>query len=95
MKRRVKPAKAPSKLMRATLIAIALALGFTTLLIRLEVVAEGYRLSQLRSEIAELQEQNRSLKVEAAQLGSRERLRALAVKYGMTTPARGQVVVVP
>ena len=95
MKRRVKPAKTPSRLMAASLVAVAVALGFATLLIRLEVVEEGYRLSELRAEVAELQEKNRSLKVEAAQLGSRERLRALAVKYRMTTPARGQVVVVP
>jgi len=81
--------------MMAIFAAVTIALGFITLLVRLEVVQEGYRLSGLREEIAELQEKNRSLKVEVAQLGSRERLRALAAKYRMTAPARGQVVVVP
>jgi len=95
MKQRIKPAQAPSRLMMAILAAVTVALGFATLLVRLEVVQEGYRLSGLREEIAELQEKNRSLKVEVAQLGSRERLRSLAVKYRMTAPARGQVVVVP
>jgi cell division protein FtsL len=95
MKRRIKPAETPSRLMAAVLAAVAVALGFATLLIRLEVVEEGYRLSTLRDEVTELQESNRSLRLEAAQLGSRERLRGLAAKYRMTAPARGQVVVVP
>lgn len=94
-KRRLEPAEAPSRLLMAVLVAAAVALGFATLLIRLEVVEEGYRLSSLREEITELQEKNRSLKLETAQLSSRERLRALAAKYRMTAPARGQVVVVP
>jgi len=94
-KRRSKPVATRSKLTPAILAAAAVALGFATLLVRLEVVEEGYRLSALREEVAALQEQNRSLKLEAAELGSRQRLRALAAKYRMTAPARGQVVVVP
>ena len=94
-KSRFKPVERPSRVMMAIFAAVTIALGFITLLVRLEVVQEGYRLSGLREEIAELQENNRSLKVEVAQLGSRERLRALAAKYRMTAPARGQVVVVP
>lgn len=94
-KSRFKPVERPSRVMMAIFAAVTIALGFITLLVRLEVVQEGYRLSGLREEIAELQEKNRSLKVEVAQLGSRERLRALAAKYRMTAPARGQVVVVP
>ena len=94
-KRRSKPVATRSKLTPAILAAAAVALGFATLVVRLEVVEEGYRLSALREEVAALQEQNRSLKLEAAELGSRQRLRALAAKYRMTAPARGQVVVVP
>ncbi|HTY54337.1 MAG TPA: cell division protein FtsL [Candidatus Binataceae bacterium] len=95
MNRRLKPAEKPSRFMVTVLVAIAIALGFATLMVRLEVVEEGYRLSSLSQEVAELQEKNRSLKLEVAQLSSRERLRMLAAKYRMTAPARGQVVVVP
>lgn len=95
MGRRLKPSKAPSAL-AAGLLAVALvAVGFATLMIRLEVVQEGYRLSALGGEIAELKESNRRLRLEVAELGSRRRLRALAAKYAMSAPARGQVVVVP
>jgi cell division protein FtsL len=95
MKRRVKPAKPPSRLLAAGFAVAAVLIGFATLLVRLEVQEEGYRLSTLTKEIGELQEKNRSLKLAAAELGSRQRLRALADKYRMTAPARGQVVVVP
>ncbi len=95
MKRGRKPTRAPSRMVSAALALTVVAIGFATLMIRLEVVEEGYRLSALRKEIAELQETNRSLKLTVAELGSRQRLRTLAAKYGMIAPARGQVVVVP
>ena len=95
MRRRVKPAKPPSRLLAAGFAVAAVVIGFATLLVRLEVQEEGYRLSTLTREIGELEEKNRSLKLTAAELDSRQRLRALADKYRMTAPARGQVVVVP
>ena len=75
-------------------LAIA-ALGFTIVMVRLEVTREGYRLSTLRAEIAHLQEQNRQLRLETAELTSHERLRALAPRYHLAPPAPGQVVMVP
>ena len=94
-RRKPTPVKPPSRLMRWILAAVVIGVGFATLMIRLQVTEEGYQLSRLRSEISELQEHDRSLKLEAAQLGSQARLRALAAKFGMAAPARGQVVEVP
>ncbi|HKD65512.1 MAG TPA: hypothetical protein VKB84_01640 [Candidatus Binataceae bacterium] len=95
IKRKVKPAQAPKRLLQVMLGVGLVAAIFTTLMVRLAVMREGYRLSALRQQIAELQESNRTLKLRVAELASRERLRALAIKYRMTPPARGQVVVVP
>ncbi|MGH7984738.1 MAG: cell division protein FtsL [Candidatus Binataceae bacterium] len=69
--------------------------GFATLMIRLEVTQEGYRLSTLRVEIRKLEDQNQRLKLQAAELDSHQRLRALAAKYGMQSPAPGHVVMLP
>jgi len=77
-----------------TLGAALVLIGFVTLMVRLEVTQEGYRLSALSGEIAELQQTNRALRLEIAELSSHRRLRALAAKFGMGPPARGQVVVV-
>ncbi len=68
---------------------------FATLMVRLATMREGYRLSELRAQIADLKESNRTLRLKVAELTAHDRLRALAVKYRMTPPARGQVVVVP
>ncbi len=95
MKQRSKPARPPSRLVPATLGMLVAALAFATLMIRLEVVQEGYRLSTLRDEIGALQEHERALKLQVAELSSQHRLRELAVKYQMSAPARGQVVEVP
>jgi cell division protein FtsL len=95
VKRRVKPAQLPHRLLQALLGVALVAVIFATLMVRLALMREGYRLSALRTQIAELNENNRSLRLKAAELASHDRLRALAVKYRMTPPARGQVVVVP
>ncbi len=95
VKRRVKPAQQPHRLLQALLGVALVAVIFATLMVRLALMREGYRLSALRAQIAELNENNRSLRLKAAELASHDRLRALAVKYRMTPPARGQVVVVP
>jgi cell division protein FtsL len=72
-----------------------IALGFATLLVRLEVTQEGYRLSSLRAENLKLEDDNRDLRLQIAQLASRERLRMLAPKFNLKPPAPGQVVTLP
>jgi cell division protein FtsL len=64
-------------------------------MVRLELTQEGYQLSRVRAEIAELQENNRNLRLQTAELRSHQRLRGMAAKLGLEPPARGQVVVVP
>lgn len=78
--------------MLAVLIVIV---GFATLMVRLEVTREGYRLSTLRDEIAKLQDENRRLRLACAELSSHERLRSLAPQYHLASPGRGQVVMLP
>jgi cell division protein FtsL len=95
MSGRAKPSKTPSKVMPAILGVMIAAVGFATLMVRLEVTREGYRLSAIRADIAKLQDENRRLRLASAELSSHERLRALAVKYHLGPPARGQVVMLP
>jgi cell division protein FtsL len=95
MTRRVKPTRSPSKLVPAVLALAIVAAGFTMLMVRLDVTREGYRLSELRQEVAGLENRNRSLRLEAAELSSHQRLRALAAKYHLGPPAPGQVVTLP
>lgn len=95
MSRRPQPISRPSKLLAALFGVAIVVAGFATLMIRLEVTQEGYRLSALRVEVRQLEEQNQRLKLQAAELASRERLRALAAKYGLEPPARGRVVMMP
>lgn len=92
---RVKPSRPPSRLLQAVLAAGLIALGFETLMVRLEVTQEGYRLSTLRSDNLRLEEQNRDLHLAVAELAARERLRALAPKFNLGPPAPGQVVTLP
>ena len=95
MNQRIRPTKPPSRLAPAFLMIAIAILGFTTLMIRLEITREGYRLSALNDEIAHLEDENRSLRLKAAELSSHERLRSLAAGYHLAPPARGQVVQVP
>jgi len=94
MNRRPSPVKHPSRLVPALLALAIVATGFATLMVRLEVTEEGYQLSTLRSGLLAEQEKNRHLKLEAAELQSHQRLRALAARYGLEPPRRGQVVTV-
>jgi len=84
-----------SKLVPATLVIALVLVGFATLLTRLEVTEEGYRLSAVRTDIVKLEDQNRALRLTAAQLSSHDRLRALAAKYHLEPPRNGQVVMIP
>ncbi|MGA7760105.1 MAG: hypothetical protein WCA59_00070 [Candidatus Binataceae bacterium] len=92
---RVKPSRPPSRLLQAILAVGVIALGFATLMVRLEVTQEGYRLSTLRSDNLKLEEDNRNLRLGVAEVASRERLRALAPKFNLGPPAPGQVVTLP
>lgn len=68
MSARVKPARRPSRLAPAVLGLLIAVVGFATLMIRLDVTREGYRLPALHDEIARLQDENRALRLTAAQL---------------------------
>lgn len=94
-RRRPTPVRKRSKLAPAILAVGIVLTGFTTLLIRLAVTQEGYRLSAVQADIAKLEDQNRRLRLTAAQLASHDRLRALAPKYRLEPPRSGQVVMVP
>jgi len=91
---RVKPSRPPSRLL-AVLAAGVIALGFATLMVRLEVTREGYRLSSLRADNLKLEDDNRNLRLGAAEIASRQRLRALAPRFNLGPPAPGQVVTLP
>ena len=92
---RVKPTRPPSRLLQLLLGMALVALGFATLMVRLEVTQEGYRLSTLRAENLKLEEERRDLRLGIAEVASRERLRALAPKFNLAPPAPGQVVNLP
>ena len=94
LRRRKSPVKKRSRLVPALLGSAISVVGFATLLMRLEVTQEGYRLSAVRLEIVKLEDQNRGLRLTAAQLSSHDRLRALAPKYHLEPPRKGQVVIV-
>jgi len=68
--------------------------GFAMLMVRLEVIQEGYRISALRLQTEKLQQENQRLRLEAAQLSSYQRLRSLAPRYGLRPPSPGQVVMI-
>jgi cell division protein FtsL len=95
MSRHPRPAAPPSKIIPAILAVAIVAAGFATLMVRLEVTQEGYRLSSLQMEIRNLETENQRLKLETARLESHQRLRALAPKYGLAAPAPGHLVMVP
>jgi cell division protein FtsL len=81
-------------LITGLLVAAVVAAGFAILMVRLEVTGEGYRLSALKLQVRQLDDENQRLRLQEAQLESHERLRALAAHYGMGPPAPGRVMVV-
>jgi cell division protein FtsL len=92
LKRRAKSRAKPARLLPALLATAVVLVGFAMLIVRLEVIQEGYRLSALRLEVEKLRQENQRLRLEAAELSSYQRLRSLAPKYGLRPPAPGQVV---
>jgi cell division protein FtsL len=93
LKRRPKPSAKPSKLIPVLLGMAIVTVGFATLMIRLEVIQEGYRLSGLRIELQKLAQENQRLRLEQAELSSYQRLRAIAPKYGLRPAVPGQMVI--
>ncbi|MGH7839325.1 MAG: hypothetical protein ACREQC_16075 [Candidatus Binataceae bacterium] len=69
--------------------------GFGALMVRLEVTQEGLRLASLRAERGELEERQRGLRFEVAELTSHARLRAIAAQDGLAPPAAGHVILMP
>ncbi len=92
---RSRPVAPPSKIIPALLAIAIVGAGFAILMVRLEVTQEGYRLSSLRIEIRDLENENQQLRLTTAKLESHQRLRALAPKYGLAAPAPEHVVMVP
>jgi cell division protein FtsL len=92
LKRSSKSNAKPARLLPALLTAAVVIVGFAMLMVRLEIIQEGYRLSALRLEIEQLQQENQRLRLESAELSSYQRLRSLAPGYGLRPPVPGQVV---
>ncbi len=92
MKRQPKLSAKLAKLLPVLLTAAVVTVGFAMLMVRLEVIQEGYRLSALRLEVEKLRQENQRLRLESAELSSYQRLRSLAPRYGLRPPAPGQVV---
>lgn len=95
MSRRARPSVPPSRITPAILALAIVAIAFATLMVRLEATREGYRLSSLQTEIRNLETENQRLRLETAGLGSHQRLRELAPKYGLAAPAPAHVVMMP
>ncbi|MGH7948496.1 MAG: cell division protein FtsL [Candidatus Binataceae bacterium] len=94
MSSRPQPSHRPSKLLATFLVVALAAVGFATVLVRLEITREGYRIAELRREISRLENEGQRLKLEYAQLSAHSRLREAAQRYGLRPATRGQVVTV-
>jgi cell division protein FtsL len=93
----VKRKAQPGGLARLATYGLALAIvaaGFAMLMVRLEVTQEGYRLSALKIQVRQFDDENQRLRLQEAELKSHQRLRLLAARYGMGPPAPGRVMVV-
>jgi cell division protein FtsL len=91
--RKARPPLLP-KIITGLLAAAVIGAGFAMLIVRLEVTGEGYRLSAVKIQVRQLDDENQRLRLQEAQLESHQRLRALAVHYHMGPPAPGHVMVV-
>jgi hypothetical protein len=94
-RRRPSPVRRRSRIAPAILGVALVLVGFATLLIRLKVTQEGYRLSAVHADIVAVENENRQTRLTIAQLESHERLRALAPKYHLGPVRSGQVVMLP
>ncbi|MGH7865603.1 MAG: cell division protein FtsL [Candidatus Binataceae bacterium] len=91
MNTRPLPSRQPSKLAPTLLVVALAAAGFATVLVRLQITREGYRIAELRAEISQLENDSQRLKLEFAQLSAHSRLRELARRYELRPFTRGQV----
>lgn len=91
---RTRPVVRRAKFWPVMLGVAIVAAGFGSLMVRLEVTQEGYRLSALRQERRDLEVRNRQLRLTVAELSARQRLRAIAAKDGLGPPPAGHVVIV-
>lgn len=94
LKPRPRPIERRSRLWPTLLGLAIVAAGFGTLMVRLEVTQEGYRLSALRAERRDLEARNRELRLAVAERSAHERLRAIAAREGLGPPPAGHVVMV-
>jgi cell division protein FtsL len=95
LNRPLKPTSRPSRVVAALLSLALVAAAFATLMVRLEVTQEGYRISALRVELRDLEIEDQRLRLEAARLSSHQRLHALAAKYGLRPPLPEHLVMMP
>jgi len=76
--------------------ATATALGVSHVARRQQVIRLGYELSEAITELRQLEEENRRLRLEKSVLTNPERVELLARAMGMTQPTSGQFrVIVP
>jgi cell division protein FtsL len=90
-----RPSRRSSRLLAAILALAIVVVGFATLMMRLAVIREGYRMAALSKDIARAQNENRGLELKVAELSSQQRLRALAPRFGLEPPKPRQVVMMP
>jgi cell division protein FtsL len=72
----------------AFLLSLALVYGWQ----HFSAIEYGYRLEAQKQQVQQLEEQNRELRLAAAQLADPSRIDALARNYGLMAPHPGQVV---
>lgn len=72
----------------AFLLSLALVYGWQ----HFSAIEYGYRLEAQKQQVQQLEEQNRELRLAAAQLADPARIDVLARGYGLTAPHPGQVV---
>ncbi len=80
---------------QARLVAVSLVLAFAVLATayqRFSLIRAGYKMEALKIEREQLQEANRTLRLEEAALRDPQRVDALARNLGLGLPAAGQVV---
>jgi len=72
----------------AFLLSLALIYGWQ----HFTAIEYGYRLEAQKQQVQQLEEQNRELRLTAAELADPERIDTMARAYGLTAPHPGQVV---
>jgi cell division protein FtsL len=93
---RVVKAADPQRTKEMRTFACAMALLFGLIMMygwqHLSAIDYGYRIEAEKSQVQQLEEQNRQLRLTEAQLGDPQRIDQLARQIGLSVPAAGQVV---